>query len=163
LAYVNAELSEDAPQLAGGAAKDGDRLPGTPEWQGSFVAEYLTTLQRGLELGVGYSMTVQSDVFTKLGNGSDCCRIDNGTLSGQGQELSGFALHNASFTVARDKWEAMLYVNNLADKYAETGVRNDPSFLVSSIEPAGFTYRRHAKYMAQPRTIGLDFRYRTAF
>ena len=68
----------------------------------------------------------------------------------------------------------MLYANNLTDKYAETGVRNDGTFRVQSIEtplmddgatPTGqapFTYRRYGNYMVTPRTIGLDFRYKTA-
>ncbi len=159
--YTEAELSQDAPQLAGGTASAGDRLPGTPEHQGSLLINYLRTLGNGLDLSISYGLTTQSDVYTKLGNGSGCCRIDNGGFSGEGQVLAGFTLHNASVAIARNQWELMLYADNLTNKYAETGVRNDPSFLVSSIEANAFTYRRHSKYAVMPRSIGLDFRWRT--
>ncbi len=168
-------MTQDAPQLAGGAASDGDRLPGSPEHQASLLVNYMHSFSGGLDINVSYGMTTQSDVFTKLGNGSNCCRIDGGLNSGVGETLSGFTLHNASVTVSGSQWDLMLYVNNLTDKYAETGVRNDGSFRVSSIEtplmddgatPTGqdpFTFRRFGNYMVTPRTIGLDFRYRTDF
>ena len=159
--YTEAELSQDSPQLANGTASAGDRLPGSPEHQGSLLINYLRTLGNGLDLNISYGLTTQSDVYTKLGNGSGCCRVDNGLFSGEGQSLPGFTLHNASIAVARNQWELMLFVDNLTNKYAETGVRNDPSFLVSSIEGNLFTYRRHSKYSVRPRSIGLDFRWRT--
>jgi outer membrane receptor protein involved in Fe transport len=37
LAYTDAFLAEDAPSIAG---KDGDRLPASPRWAGSFTADY---------------------------------------------------------------------------------------------------------------------------
>ena len=154
-------MSADAPQLAGGAASDGDRLPGTPEHQGSLVVDYFTTFRGGLDFTVSYAMTTQSDVFTKLGIGSACCRISNGTLAGQGEILPGFTIHNLSFGIAGDQWDLMLFANNLTDKYAETGVREDPSFLVTSIESAAPTYRRYSKFATTPRQIGVDFRWRT--
>ena len=159
--YTEAELSADAPQLAGGAASKGDRLPGTPEHQGSLVVDYFTTFRGGLDFTVSYAMTTQSDVFTKLGIGSGCCRISNGTLAGQGEILPGFTIHNLSFGIAGDQWDLMLFANNLTDKYAESGVREDPSFRVTSIESAAPTYRRYAKYAITPRQIGIDFRWRT--
>jgi iron complex outermembrane receptor protein len=161
--YTNAELTQDAPQLAGGEASKGDRLPGTPEHQASLLVNFLQPLGRELDLNVSYGLTTQSNVYSKLGIGSACCRIDNGLNSGTGEVLPGFTLHNASVALAGDKWEVMLYANNLTDKYAVTGVRNDPSFNVSSIESQGFTFRRYGNYMATPRTIGLDFRFRTDF
>ncbi|MCZ6895354.1 MAG: TonB-dependent receptor [Gammaproteobacteria bacterium] len=159
--YTEAELSQDAPQLANGTASAGDRLPGSPEHQGSLLVNYLRTLRNGLDLNISYGLTTQSDVYTKLGIGSGCCRIDNGAFSGQGQVLPGFTLHNAAIAIASEQWELMLFVDNLTSKYAETGVKNDPSMLVSSAQSLPFTYRRHAKYAVMPRSIGLDFRWRT--
>ena len=77
-AYINAELTQDAPQLAGGTASSGDRLPGSPEHQGSLLVNYMHSFSGGLDINVSYGLTTQSDVYTKLGNGSSCCRIDGG-------------------------------------------------------------------------------------
>jgi outer membrane receptor protein involved in Fe transport len=161
--YTEAELAEDAPQLSG---FDGDRLPGTPEHQGSLVVDYDRTLQGGLGIDVSYAVTTQSDVFTKLGNGSSCCRQGTGFQEGFGLELPGFTIHNISFGISGDRWETMLYVNNLTNKYARTGTRQDArarrtaNFFEDPIANAP-TIRRNFQYGITPRTIGVDFRWRT--
>jgi outer membrane receptor protein involved in Fe transport len=161
--YTEAELAEDAPQLGG---FDGDRLPGTPEHQGSLVVDYNRTLQGGLGVNVSYGATAQSDVFTKLGNGSSCCRQGTGFQEGFGVELPGFTIHNISFGVSGDRWDTMLYVNNLTSKYARTGSRQDArarrtANLFGAPIANAPTIRRNFQYGITPRTIGVDFRWRT--
>lgn len=149
-AYTQAELTSDAPGLIGGRegredGRAGDRLPGTPEQQGSFLATYSRPLRNGLSLTATYGLTATSDVLTKVGG-------RNG-----GERLGGYTIHSASIGIAREQWSANLYADNLTDKYAETGVRLDPSYITNI---NGFDSRRYFRNVLRPRTAGIEFRYR---
>ncbi|MCP4002102.1 MAG: TonB-dependent receptor [Gammaproteobacteria bacterium] len=164
-AYTNAELSDscinivdwDDPTLTcpiyGVETEDGDRLPGSPEHQGNFVVTYNTDLDNSLGLMASYQMTTQSDVLTKLGDGDDCCRDF-------GESLAGFTIHSASLGLSGDTWDATLFADNMFNKYAETGVRNDTSFIGTDDGTNNFALRRYFINVITPRTIGIDFRYR---
>ncbi len=157
-AYTNAELSEDAPGIIGvrvGSqqdAFDGDRLPGTPENQGSLNFSYDQPLDGDLTFDINYGLVVQSDVYTKAG------------LRGNGEALPGFATHHFSTGVSGENWSVSLFVDNLFDKYAVTGVRDDRDFIDrrsdgNGIGPNQFTLRRYIQNVIRPRTVGLNFTY----
>ena len=166
--FTDAELDADAPQLAEGTAEKGDRLPGTPRHQGSLWASYNQAISNSLDIQFDYGLTAQTDIFTKLGRGSRCCRPDDGVTDfvnpGPGEELSGFDIHYASVTLSGQRWDARLYANNLWDKEQVTGVRTDRSLLGvadGGFDPAvEYAYRRYFNYVLTPRTVGLDFRYK---
>jgi outer membrane receptor protein involved in Fe transport len=144
-AYTNAELTEDAPGLVDGEdAFDGDRLAGTPEHQVYAAANYAIPLEGGSQVELDYSMTFTSDVYTRVG------------LRANGEELSSFALHNVSATWFKDAWRVTLYADNVFDKYAETGVRNDESFIR---QVGDFDLRRYYHNVIRPRQVGLRFTY----
>ncbi len=149
--YTDAELTEDAPGLlstgvAGDRvdAKDGDQLPGTPEHQGYLGANYRMDLTGGSALDFDYTMTATSDVLTKVGERAN------------GESLDGYFLHNASISWIDDSWRISLYADNLFDEYAETGVRNDASFIT---QLNGFDLRRYYHNIIRPRQVGLSFVY----
>ena len=170
-AYTDVELTKDAPNSIGVRtdpedpmfnlpvdAFDGDRLPGTPENQGSFNVNYTRDVFQGMTLAIDYGFTSTSDIFTKTG------------LRGSGESLGGFTLHNASITFANDAWSAMLYTKNMFDKFARTGVRRDRDFIDKRADGDGifssgeqFTLRQYHHNVTQPRTIGVDFRYNFDF
>jgi iron complex outermembrane receptor protein len=106
-----------------------------------------------MDLQLDYGLTSQSDVYTKLGMGSNCCRDS-------GEALPGFTLSHAALSLSGKKWVARLYSENLFDKYAETGVRLDDSLTVSAGPTQDFQLRNYFKYMTTPRTVGLDLRYK---
>jgi outer membrane receptor protein involved in Fe transport len=145
-AYTNAELTSNAPGLVDGEdGFAGDRLAGTPEQQGSFLAMYSRPLRNRLSLHASYGLTATSDVLTKVGMRSD------------GERLGGYTIHSASIGIGREQWTANLYADNLTDKYAETGVRLDPTY-IGNIN--GFDSRRYFRNVLRPRTAGIEFRYR---
>jgi len=154
-AYNNAQLTEDAPGLVGGAdAYSGDRLPGTPEHQGYLAAHYEMPLNDGSQLDFDWSMSYQSDVLTKVGERDF------------GESMSGFSLHNVSASWFKGAWTVSLYADNVFDEYAQTGVRADTSFIGTAPSEAAdypdnpdFQMRRYYENMVRPRQVGLRFTY----
>ena len=186
-AYNETELTEDAPNSVGvrtdpesaqvnlpADAFDGDRLPGTPENQGSFNVNYTRDIFQDMTLAIDYGFTSTSDVLTKTGlRGRNQLDGTQTLQDTSGEALGGFTLHNLALTFAKDTWSAMLYAQNVFDKLAVTGVRRDPDYLDKRGEPlppagqgAGiytggneFTLRQYHHNVIRPRTIGIDFRY----
>ncbi|MDP7041201.1 MAG: TonB-dependent receptor, partial [Gammaproteobacteria bacterium] len=131
---------------------EGDELPGWPENQGHVRLTYSTVMDNGMDLHVDYGFTAQSEILTTIGDSKSdaCCRED-------GEELPGYSVHYASVGLADDSWEASLFIDNLYDKYAETGVRLNDTWLYT-VDP--FVLRRYFKNVLRPRTVGVDFRYK---
>jgi iron complex outermembrane receptor protein len=144
-AYADAELTSDAPGIVDRMdAFAGDRLAGTPEHHGSFYANYYRMLPGGLRLDLDYGLTFTSSVLTKVGQ-------RNG-----GEVLGGYTVHNASIGIGKDRWTAMLYADNLFDKFAETAVR-ESSLMIRDIN--GIASRRYFRDVIRPRTFGIELRY----
>ena len=145
-AWTDAKLTQDVDNLfaPGVGAFDGDRLPGTPEYQAYVAAHYEIPLSDGSDLAFDWSMSYQSDVLTKVGERDF------------GQRLSSFYLNNVSATWLNDAWRVSLYADNVFDEYAQTGVRSDTSFIGDS---GLFTMRRYYENMVRPRQVGLKFIY----
>lgn len=169
-AYAKAELTQDASALFAvfdendyseeeialyqpyySGAK-GDRLPGAPEHQLSFGVTYSQEVFNDKELTINYGMTAQSDVFTKVG------------LKADGETLAGYGLSNLSLRLAGDLWSASFYVDNLFNKYAQTSVRRDKSWIgqgqfdtLSKALPE--SQRVYGHYVNSPRTMGIKFTY----
>ncbi len=143
--FTDAELTDDAEALVDGEdAFDGDRLPGSPKHQVYLTANYTMGLNDGTALDLDWSMTAQSDVLTKVGNRAS------------GETLRGFALHNVSATWTKDDLKLTLYADNVFDRYAETGVRGDTSFIRTV---GDFDLRRYYHNVVRPRQVGLRFTY----
>ncbi len=158
--YTKAELTDVAPDLIStvtppGFARvtldgeDGDRLPGSPEHQANLYATYFIPLDQ-MELKLNYGVAAVSDVLTKTGE------------RGNAEALSGYAVHNLSASLSMDNWDVTLYANNLFDKYAETGVREDTSYLqtVTDINGDPVYLRRYYNNVLAPRAVGVRASYR---
>ena len=155
--YVQSELTMIAPDLIrtistpgfGTAFEDGqpgDRLPGSPETQFSLFASYeqpMDSTDNILTYNFGYAY--QGDVLSRAGG------------RGDGLTLDSFGMANASLVYDAGNWQAGLFVNNLFDEYAETGVRDTA---LSNQVINGAAVRRHYTYVSPPRSIGLRFNWR---
>lgn len=160
--YTNAELSEDAPDLISTVVppgfasttifvdgQDGDRLPGSPEHKGSIFATYVQPVGE-MDLSIRYGITAIGDVLTKTG------------ARANGEALPGFAVHNMSASLDTNQWNITLYANNLLNKFAVTGVRDDTATLQSVADANGDTVtpRRYFNNVLQPRSVGVRATYR---
>jgi len=146
-AHNKAQLTSEAKGLVDGVAdgEPGDRLPGSPEQQASFYAAYHRPLRNGYEITAGYGLSYSGNIITKVG------------LRNNGETLGGYTVHSLSAGLGHERWEAKLYIDNLTDKFAETGVRLDPSYIRNV---NGFDLRRYYRDVIRPRSLGIEFRYR---
>ena len=124
---------------------DGTSLPGFPGETLSVNGIYTRELSSGLGLQMTYGITAQSDMTTGI------------TFS---ETLPGFSVHSASIGLSGDNWQATLYGNNLFNKYAVTGVRDDKGMIMTDGTVNNFALRRYFQNVLTPRTVGLDLRYR---
>ena len=127
----------------------GDRLPGSPEWQGNLYLTYDTTVFDGLDLRLNYGLSAIGDVLTRTGNRAD------------GERLGGYSVHNAAASLRGLNWSVQLYAENIWDKYAVTGVRSSRAFIQTVSDENGdpVTVRRYYQDVLRPREIGLRFVY----
>ncbi|NWL17539.1 TonB-dependent receptor [Pseudoalteromonas sp. Scap03] len=148
-AYTKAELTSDAPYLfnADGTdgAKDGDRLPGSPEHQFSMGINYQTEVFNDKTLDINYGLTAQSDVISKVG------------LRDNGEALPGYSLSNISAKLTADAWSTTLYVDNLFNKYAVTSVRRSDADITTA--NGADIQRNYGYFINRPLTIGIKFNY----
>ncbi len=123
----------------------GDRLPGSPENQGSIFITYTRGLGNGMLLDLNYGMYGVSNVLTRTGN------------RGGGDKLSGYVIQNVAATLSREVWSLTLYVDNLADKYAVTAARSTSDYVqtVSDINGDPVQQRSYFRNVLPPRQMGL--------
>ncbi len=159
--HTSAELSAVAPavlhdfQPPGFAStgtidgQPGDRLPGSPQDQGTITFGYNLPLSAGRNIGFNYGVSAIGDVITTIGERAG------------GQRLGGYALHTASAILHGGHWTAGLYAQNLLNKFAITGVRSRQAFVqtVTDIDGNPVHVRSYAEEMLRPREIGLKFTY----
>lgn len=159
--YVNSELTADVPDLiriitppgfssAFEDGKDGDRLPGSPETQFSFFGAYTHPLanQSSVAFNMGYSY--QGDVLTRAG------------ARGSSYTLPGFGVANMSLVYDNEDWSATFFVNNVFNKFAETGAIGTLANIQTVVDNNGDTVypRAFSTHILPPRSIGLRFNYK---
>jgi iron complex outermembrane recepter protein len=129
--------------------QSGDRLPGSPQDQGTLTFGYNLPLSSGRAIDFNYGISAIGDVITTIGERAG------------GQRLGGYAVHTASALLRGSHWTAGLYAQNLLNKFAITGIRSRQSFVqtVTDINGDPVHVRSYAEEMLRPREIGLKFTY----
>jgi outer membrane receptor protein involved in Fe transport len=151
--FTQSELTAGVPDLVrtivpgGGFAtafedgEAGDRLPGSPENQFSVFATYAMPFWEGdLLWNAGYAW--QGDVLSRAGGRGDSLTLDS------------FGIANASVIYDAGDWKGTLFVNNLFDEFAETGVT---STILSNQIVNGASVRSYYTNIVPPRAIGVRF------
>ncbi|MDP3736302.1 MAG: TonB-dependent receptor [Hyphomonadaceae bacterium] len=154
--YAKSELTEDVPDLITTIAPPGfattfedglagDRLPGSPENQFAFFADYEQPLSGDATLNYRLGYSWQDDVLTRTGG-------RGGSLT-----LDSYGVANASVTYDAGAWAVTGFVKNLFDEYIETGARSTARFNQTI---NGANVRSFYTNVAPPLTFGVRFRYR---
>lgn len=162
-AYTKAELTDLAPALIRtieppGFSTDpaifldgepGDRLPGSPEHQGSFSVSYDRPLSDNMDLEIAWNVTAVGDILTRTGG------------RGGGVTLPAYALHNVrvGLSGAENDWTVTLYANNLFNEFVETNARNTPLFNQTLTDADGGPVYVRSFYtdVSPPRQVGIRF------
>ena len=150
LAYAKARLSQDfflpAGSGQGSIVPDaivglkGQRLPGAPDWSGSFTLNYDTKLGTG-ELTLSGGVDYRSSTVSGL------------PVPGRIEPFytaPGYALLRASVGYDWNKWNLTLFANNLADKHAVTTGLSRTNSSLSLLGNWG-----NYNYVTTPRQVGL--------
>ena len=187
--YTDAELTDDLIVPAGNfydgptytdlVARDGDRLPGTPEHMFSVSFGYDTELSNGFGLSAVLNGYYQSDSLNALGD-TNClsgefrvwglCRDSANPDSAFYQpdsvynrsvaDIDSFQIWNASATLSWDQWQASLYVKNL---FNDDGTTGTATFLAQGSSPEAtqrYFGNNSRDFIALPRTIGIVLGYK---
>jgi outer membrane receptor protein involved in Fe transport len=141
-AYSDANLAEDAPHYNGPVGfgdngYQGDKLPGAPTTQ-AYLALMFEQAMGALTFNAAINGHYVSAVTTQLNDE----HLDF-------TKLAGYSLFRASIGLHQDSWRASLYINNINNKRAISGMRGDGHY-----GPQGTFNLLH-----RPRTVGIDLRY----
>ncbi|NVD97791.1 TonB-dependent receptor [Massilia sp. BJB1822] len=135
--YTSATLDDDVP---GTGAHRGDALLDVPRWNGSISADYNWPLRTGLQ--------ANARIDTSYSGSADTLYEPDSPFRRRG----GYALSNLRFTLENKSqhWIAAFFVNNLFNRYGQTGL----PVAISADLPAT---RRLA--ITRPRTVGVSLSY----
>jgi iron complex outermembrane receptor protein len=134
-AYIEATLAEDAPSLLG---RSGDRLPGVPEWNASFTADY--------EFGVG-----SSNWSGRVGGGYRYVGDRYSLVQSDPQTFRdpAYDVVDLNATLFDERWTVALFVKNLLDDRERIN-----TFAI--YDAVSGDRSRVDAIILQPRTIGMS-------
>jgi len=157
--YTDAYLTEDVPgiltiretpgdysnRFVQLDALAGDRLPGSAKNSGSLGATYTTPVMDG-DLVANWTATYRGNVVSRLG-----------WDRAYGEKIPGYVLNRASLSYETDTYVVSLFANNIFNKYAVASVGNDLSRIGVN---DGVTVRYYSRAVINPRTVGIEGRYK---
>jgi iron complex outermembrane recepter protein len=124
--------------VTGAQGQTGDTLENAPKWAGSAYMEYRRELGRDT---TGY---LRADINTTSHE------YNNFIIDSIYRNDAGYSLANVRLGAIRDRWRYSLFVTNLLDKHAETGLYQSYAIDLATVRSYSLN---------QPRTIGLDVRF----
>lgn len=153
--YADAHLTADFEQPCAvwdaavmcTVAKDGDRLPSTPEHSLSAGLSYAYLFSNGLDWLTSLNGYYQSEAVNALGDASK-----------YQADIDGFSIFNFNTRLSTESWDLDLYVKNLFNADGVTG--KIPESAMGSAPSESFYGNSSKDMISQPRTIGLSARYR---
>ena len=153
--YIDAQLTGDVPALIRTITppgfgsgfedgRDGDRLPGSPETQFSLFGAYSLPMDNGDNIRFNASYSWQGDVLSSTGG------------RGSRLTLDSYGVANAAISYEADRFVATLFVDNIFDEFAETGVVGSSlsNQDVFDFDGGPVYVRGYSTYILPPRQIG---------
>ena len=143
--YITPPGFQKTLQYANG--EPGDRLPGSPQDQGSLYARYERKVAGDRTLAFAYSFTAAGNVLTRTAD------------KGDGYKIPAYTLHGLSLELSTNAWKTTLFVDNLFDSFIITGARNTQAYnqAVPDINGALHYQRGFFVSVLPPRKVGLRF------
>jgi iron complex outermembrane receptor protein len=145
--WVSAEIAEDFSVESGSGAitgKKGDALPGVPEHSLTLSLDWLQPELLGEWDGnLNANLSYRSEVWTDLESNRAA------------QELDGFALVNASWSLENSDTRLTLFIDNLFSERGVTAVRT-----ITAVGGGDPLLDSYGEFVARPRTIGLRASYK---
>lgn len=148
--YTDARLTKDAPKIVVSQGVsydtfDGDRLPGSTKHSGSAQVAYTLPLANGADIEANWATTYTGNIYSRIG------------LRGNGEVIPDYLTHRASLTYHGKQFDIGMYIDNIFDKYAITGINNDISSFNQVRTDVVERYYGHS--VLTPRRIGVDMRF----
>lgn len=149
-AYVKAELTGDFNKPAAWwaaepltlQAKDGSKLPSTPENTLSLAFDYNDSIGDGMLLTSTINAYYQSSSLNYLGESAK-----------YSADIDGFAIFNATTKITYEDFQVSLFIKNILNEDGVTGLITENHM---GTEPSeNFLGNSSKDYISQPRTIGL--------
>ncbi len=145
--YTDAKLDGEAtaPDGAYVIAPDGTVLPGSSKHRANAWGSY------GIPMGEGF-VTLRGDAYVQ--SSAQNALSQNELFR---YEMPGFSLFNLSATYSRNAWDLTLWMKNITNQAAITGIYK-PEYMGTA--PAENYYGNASKALVTlPRTVGLTFNY----
>jgi iron complex outermembrane receptor protein len=159
LSYNTSELTQSLRNANGtvfAPIREGNRLPSSPEWQGSAALTYSQPINAKMDGFASLNVQYVGERFTQLAdqetNPARPVLFQNvGGLSVSSLafplELEAYTLANVRFGARWDGFEAAVFVNNVTDERAELALDRERDFRA-----------RYGVLINQPRTFGITLR-----
>ncbi|MEL6364344.1 MAG: TonB-dependent receptor [Pseudomonadota bacterium] len=147
--YIDAELTADfsAPPAFGSTtptpvAAEGSPLPGVSEHVVNIALDYTQPIN------ATYSLISRLDGFWQ----SETQNVLDQNVQ-QATAFDGFAIFDATFTLASGKWDASFFIKNIANEDGVTGAFTEGAF---GPQPAADYFGSNSRqFIALPRTFGI--------
>lgn len=150
-AYTDAELAEDTVSTPEVDGHKGDDLPGVPRTTFFLGMDYTWGLENGYDLIAHADASYKGSIESRL-NSNQTNQLDpslGDSVNQDNESLDSYTLANMSLTLQADQWNTRLFIDNVLDEYAYTGVRGARKY-----GDQGAFY-----YLTRPRTVGVAFSY----
>lgn len=151
LAYAHSRLSKDFGLPAGDGlggivpnaiqGRKGDRVPGAPDWSGSFTLSYKADVGTKQKVGASVGVDFRSSILNGL---------ESASASRPTRPAPAYAMLRASLSYSLDDWTVELYGTNLADKHV----------IIARAQRSASSFTRlgdwgESDIVARPREVGL--------
>lgn len=135
-AFIDTELQEDEPLSVGiGRGLEGDELPMVPEFTGYAFAQYVQSLNNGLEAFYYASVNYRGGTQTELNVANPYYHV-----------IDSYTTMNLSASLIAEKWKITAFINNVTDEEGPVDINENLDNALSYIPLTPRTFGVRANY-----------------